>query len=125
MAFRHPLRGELGLIRQKIEPHIGGRGLDGAAARMNLRLLSAFVDQVEAERDANTPAAHLLNAQMIAAVNMLAATIAYTMPTGERLRAVPEVMALLQEKVAGRLSASKDARVFSVGLDPQSGGDRK
>lgn len=62
MTFRHPMRNQWDANKQAFEITAleGGRG--GAIARVMLKLVPAYLDVLEAERDLATPAPALFNA---------------------------------------------------------------
>lgn len=117
MAFRHPLRNEFDRLFADLDPRRSGRDTDGAVSRANLKLLFPFVEQIENERNADTPAQHFLHAMVSVLSNQLAGTIKYTVEKGEQVAAVDQILKLMREQVIGRFEGQK-SRVFFPGFSP-------
>jgi hypothetical protein len=93
-----------------------GRGLDGAIARLNIKMLQAFVEQIEAERDLGTSGGDFLNGMVVVLANLLGASLKYTMAQGDQIAALPVVLDALREELAGRLDKPIKAPMFCAGF---------
>lgn len=104
MPMRHPLRNELDRLERDLKPLAVRMGYQGAMARAMLKLLPAFVDILEDERDRNTPPRDRLDGLRCAVTNLIAHSIKLNVADRDQREALRQYLALLEKEIRPRLS---------------------
>lgn len=101
--MRHPLRNEFDQIREALIAQGVKPGPAGVQARALLAIAPAFLDFLEAERDAATPPPHLFEGMRAAIGNLALHTVKLTTRDGSHRNGLLQLLAMIEQDVAPRL----------------------